>query len=1485
MQREGSKKEELLRQLKALAEELTNAEQTSAAAKQYNEKAAFLASPLVLKHKDKGVRLYAACCLVDILRVYAPDAPFDKDQMWDVFSLIISQLRALEHGPKGTNYKKHFYILESLALVRTFNICTEYDFQDLILELFKLLFSVVNDSHTVKEQTFMVEIMGHIFEDSESISQELLDTVLINIIEPQKSENPAAYKVASNVIKKSSTNIEPFIQMFFNSVLTLGKTSESDLAEKVYELILELNRISCPVLLSVLPQLEFKLKSPDVEERLAVTKLLAQMFSDPASDLATENKSLWNCYIGRYHDINVDVRIECVKEAKHFLLHHQELAQDITEKLCSRSRDPDERVRQEVVTVTCEAAVENIKCISDTLFDEVCERMRDKKWHVRREALTCLGKLYKKCTTGPTADPQASKKLSWLPSKLLKGYYQNMVEDRLCVERVLSGCLVPVSLQTQERMKRLMSVYTKLDHHAVEAFNILLKCQSNVRADLAALVELSEKEKTEENNSLMMSHVITLARALPEPFKAQENLKKLQSMLVEAKTRDLFKICINPDSGCPAVFKAVSDIVVKLGSRNHILETVKALLDRAAPVMVDASCVKVLLSIVKNIIEGLGEEDDEFDEQDDSDTTKVIKGMKLLVVLSGIFPSHFKNTECYETLLVLLKHQDQEIVNYALHILSNVGEGMESVDKEVVQYYQPVLSKFACKGTPQQVKYAMKSISKIFKDPTSLFERIFARVLENLDYDYPLLLSHLTALAQIAVLAPSIFETKQKAIIRDFVVKELLVKDRSTVEESDSQGDEEWCDDCDVTRETQAKVKGIKLMVRWLQGLQGNHMNSALPVLRLLCTLLAHGGDLQNNGCVCSHDCSRLRLAAACGILKIAQELHYDEVIALEHFQQLALTLQDFCVEVRNTFTKKLQKALESLKLPLEYLGIFALAASETDKDRKAKIRQMISRNVTIRREYLKHHSAAQACSHSLLPEYALPAVIHLLAHHPDFKPKEHDSLVKFKDYLWFFMEPILSNKTENAGLLKKIVETIKQTKDAQNPDDQDANEALYTVCDLTYGLIINKASGLVMEEFPGNPVLPKKMFLPGKMDVPNTKSYLPPGFVFFHGKQRKAVPSESAKLSTSNNKGKKTAEPKSKKTATKGSVKNSKKTFKEMANKIDVDDDDSISEATDDTVESGPDKNTRKRSRTATSTQQKPQTKKSKLTEEETGSEKAESTVSGEDDDSGPVEDQPEITKKTETSNAVKTNEKKKPSKTPSSPAPGTRSSRRLAGKDKEESIPATDTTSRGKTVPSPVKQSPRKDSTNKTASSRSSPRKNQKPSHNKRSPFKMDSPIKTTKTIMKIPKRLKSELDTLPEDEPSDSDSEILKTPLASRRTKRKPEVNGISSPSKKRKTQEPKPSPSKKQKTLVASPSKKPKNVTKSPSKKQSSPSKKRTSPVSSPAKKRTTQVSSPSKKRTTPASSPSKKRTTPASSPAKKPTQHAALNVKRKSTRRR
>lgn len=30
----------------------------------------------VFLHRDKGVKAYAACCMADLLRLYAPDAPY-----------------------------------------------------------------------------------------------------------------------------------------------------------------------------------------------------------------------------------------------------------------------------------------------------------------------------------------------------------------------------------------------------------------------------------------------------------------------------------------------------------------------------------------------------------------------------------------------------------------------------------------------------------------------------------------------------------------------------------------------------------------------------------------------------------------------------------------------------------------------------------------------------------------------------------------------------------------------------------------------------------------------------------------------------------------------------------------------------------------------------------------------------------------------------------------------------------------------------------------------------------------------------------------------------------------------------------------------------------------------------------------------------------------------------------------------------------------
>ena len=72
---------ELLRRLTALADELRDMDQEETDKDSLTSVAKELAGHNLLNHKDKGVRAYTACCLVDVLKICAPDAPFTPTQL------------------------------------------------------------------------------------------------------------------------------------------------------------------------------------------------------------------------------------------------------------------------------------------------------------------------------------------------------------------------------------------------------------------------------------------------------------------------------------------------------------------------------------------------------------------------------------------------------------------------------------------------------------------------------------------------------------------------------------------------------------------------------------------------------------------------------------------------------------------------------------------------------------------------------------------------------------------------------------------------------------------------------------------------------------------------------------------------------------------------------------------------------------------------------------------------------------------------------------------------------------------------------------------------------------------------------------------------------------------------------------------------------------------------------------------------------------
>jgi sister-chromatid-cohesion protein PDS5 len=74
---------DLIKRLTSLADQLIDANQDNTAIKSQLERtiAPQLIDKNLLQHKDKGVKSYVAVCIVEALRICAPDAPFSAPQL------------------------------------------------------------------------------------------------------------------------------------------------------------------------------------------------------------------------------------------------------------------------------------------------------------------------------------------------------------------------------------------------------------------------------------------------------------------------------------------------------------------------------------------------------------------------------------------------------------------------------------------------------------------------------------------------------------------------------------------------------------------------------------------------------------------------------------------------------------------------------------------------------------------------------------------------------------------------------------------------------------------------------------------------------------------------------------------------------------------------------------------------------------------------------------------------------------------------------------------------------------------------------------------------------------------------------------------------------------------------------------------------------------------------------------------------------------
>ncbi|KAL8238921.1 hypothetical protein R6Q59_015488 [Mikania micrantha] len=164
----------------------------------------------LLKHSDVDVKVAVASCISEITRITAPDAPYDDNQMRDVFQLIVSSFEDLA-DQSSRSYTKRASILETVSKVRSCVIMLDLECDELIVKMFEHFLKSVRDYHIDSIFSSMENIMVLVLEESEEIPVEMLKPLLARVKKDQAEVFPVAQKLVEGVFLKSADKIKPYL--------------------------------------------------------------------------------------------------------------------------------------------------------------------------------------------------------------------------------------------------------------------------------------------------------------------------------------------------------------------------------------------------------------------------------------------------------------------------------------------------------------------------------------------------------------------------------------------------------------------------------------------------------------------------------------------------------------------------------------------------------------------------------------------------------------------------------------------------------------------------------------------------------------------------------------------------------------------------------------------------------------------------------------------------------------------------------------------------------------------------------------------------------------------------------------------------------------------------------------------------------------------------------------------------------------------------
>lgn len=391
----------------------------------------------LLRHPERDVRLWAAKCVAEGLRIFAPEPPFDTDRLRLVMLLFLEQLESLQET-SSSNYVHVVGLMERLMEIRAFMLIFDCSEPEELLS--SLVASCLSASRGASEGSRHEGHLAALLTSTLAEADEIPKLALVSLIEelsPSHRSGPAAGLVRRVFGGLAHRTAALPVNDFLNTALY--SDASDDRIEALLGVVYELFLLDPALVARVLPNLQADLQAGNSARRRAVTSVVGKMLSHRPSSARPALTAMQPLLVDRHRerlaDADEQVRLAALDGAEQLLLSalatsetadaSSLTAMAVVKCLGERCLDPSEAVRLRTVEVVSAvgAASGGLKLLG-SVCPEVFKRILDKRPRVREAAAEAAAQLYGQWVLPAWTDAQydTAFSLRWLPRILCEAF-------------------------------------------------------------------------------------------------------------------------------------------------------------------------------------------------------------------------------------------------------------------------------------------------------------------------------------------------------------------------------------------------------------------------------------------------------------------------------------------------------------------------------------------------------------------------------------------------------------------------------------------------------------------------------------------------------------------------------------------------------------------------------------------------------------------------------------------------------------------------------------------------------------------------------------------------------------------------------------------------------------------------------------------------------------------------------------------------------